>query len=46
MSKFEKVRKILENLSLQDAHIELDISFMLVYDRFDSIVQNSIFTDL
>lgn len=31
MSKIEKVHKILTNLSLQDAHIEFNISFMSAY---------------
>lgn len=34
MSKFEKVYKIITKLSLQNAHIELNISFMSVYCGF------------
>ena len=34
MSKFEKVYKIITKLSLYNAHIELNISFMSVYCGF------------
>ena len=34
MSKFEKVHKIITNLFLFNAHIELNISFLFVYYGF------------
>ena len=34
MSKFEKVHKIITNLFLFNAHIELNISFLCVYYGF------------